>query len=191
MNLVFHKRRGGAAKAADSRSSRTASIVPPAARAPRLVTCLTLGSSQFCVANSPSRGTSCRMHPRANPTVYFTISDSPGDVNCAAHGSVTRKRGVVHPRFWFLRLGGAGANGCSCCAVALGWAAVAGLPLGLVVRGRPLLGRWPVGSPSHSLARGHLKHNVFDPPSSATDSCMSHSSLNWLQMQTTAFFYES
>lgn len=48
------------------------------------------------------------MHPRANLTVYFTISDSPGDVNCAAHGSVTKKRGIVHPRFWFLRLGGAG-----------------------------------------------------------------------------------
>lgn len=46
-----------------------------------------------------------------------------------------------------------------------GWAAVAGLPLGLFVRGRPLLGRWPVGSPSHSLAQGHLKHNVFHPPS--------------------------
>lgn len=59
------------------------------------------------------------MHSRVNPTVHFTISDSPGGVNFAAHRFVTEKRGIVHPRFWFLRLGGAGANGCLCCAVAL------------------------------------------------------------------------
>lgn len=41
------------------------------------------------------------MHPRVNLTVYFTISDSPGDVSCVAHRSVTKKRGIVHPRFGF------------------------------------------------------------------------------------------
>lgn len=48
------------------------------------------------------------MHSRVNLTVYFTVSDSPGGVNRGAHRSVTKKRGIVHPRFWFLRLGGAG-----------------------------------------------------------------------------------
>lgn len=59
------------------------------------------------------------MHSRVKPMMYYAISDSPGDVTCAAHPSVTKKRGILHPRFWFLRLGGAGANGCLCCAVAL------------------------------------------------------------------------
>lgn len=104
------------------------------------------------------------MHSRVNLTLYFTISDSPGDASCAAHRSVTPKRGIVHPRFWLTDWAVLAQTGACAVQWLWRWATVAGLPLGLVVHGRPLLRRWPVGSPSHSLARGHLKHNVFDPP---------------------------
>lgn len=143
-----------------------------------------------------SPGASCRMHSRVNRSIYLTISESPGNATWVAHRFVTRKRGILYPRFWFFATGrSAGANGCLCCAVQWlwRWAAVAGHwpapgPCSWPTPSGPLASRIAVAFPRpgpHEAQCFFLSLSMIPLSAPPTAECHIRPR-NWAQIETTA-----